>query len=179
MAWNSSVNFTRRSQRSRAAAPRCTSAFNPRRPVSSTTLPASNLGPPAPNFYSLHERQSVFANYLKINDEAIFYSLQNRPFLKKRRKAKRPFVLSLSNGRKAGEDVHPAHPDAFYRGAQSKNQHPTRCFHREPSADSAFRPPGGEARSHATRLTSYESRPSTSEHFPAKPIAPRLGFPVT
>ncbi len=85
VARNSSVNFTRRSERSRAAAPRCTSAFNPRRPLSRTTLPTPNLGPPTPNFYSLHERQSLFANALKIKGGVIFYSLQKRPFLKKRR----------------------------------------------------------------------------------------------
>ena len=37
-------------------------------------------------FYSLHERQSFFANSLKIKGGVIFYSLQNRAFLKKRRR---------------------------------------------------------------------------------------------
>ncbi len=61
------------------------------------------------HFYSLHERQSFFTNSLKTKDRSIFYSLQNRPFLKKRRKAKRPFVLSLSNGRTPDERVRLPH----------------------------------------------------------------------
>ncbi len=39
----------------------------------------------AADFYSLHERQSFFANSMKTKDRSIFYSLQNRPILKKRR----------------------------------------------------------------------------------------------
>ncbi len=48
--------------------------------------PVTRLWPPATaDFYSLHERQSLFANLLKTKDKCNFYSLQNRPFLKKRR----------------------------------------------------------------------------------------------
>ncbi len=134
VARNSSINFTRRSEPSRAAAPRCTSAFHPRRPLSGTTLPTLNLGPPASNFYSLHERQSLFANSLKIKVGVIFYSLQKWPFLKKRRtpdEGVRPDPAGTNvlpdqgvrlaqwfwrTNRLSLKALHPARPDAFYRG---------------------------------------------------------------
>ncbi len=54
-------------------------------PYSHTAIPASNFGPLTSNSYSLHERQSFFANSLKTKDGVNFYSLQKRPFLKKKR----------------------------------------------------------------------------------------------
>ncbi len=54
-------------------------------PYSNIAIPAFNFGPPTSNSYSLHERQSFFANSLKRKGGVIFYSLQNRAFLKKKR----------------------------------------------------------------------------------------------